>query len=219
MNKISSYVENMFYCLPHTDEVIQVKETMMVNMEDKYTSLLAQGKTDSEAFLLVVSEFGSMEELCQEMNWNVNSTPTNPSPNLKMTEDYEAFRKKFSIGMAIGVGLCILACAVMVLLTEIFNVPESIGTTVFLCLIAIAVIDFVYFGIQSEKYESHQKKSPPKQQDSRAEALQGIIMISCTIVYLIIGFVYTAWHPGWIIFPIGGLLCAIINLGFTFTKK
>ena len=42
--------------------------------------------------------------------------------------------------------------------------------------------------------------------------LCGIIMMSVAAIYLIIGFVWGFWHPGWIVFPVGGIICAIINL-------
>ena len=36
-------------------------------------------------------------------------------------------------------------------------------------------------------------------------------MISILAVYFVLGFVFDLWHPGWVVFPAGGIICAIIN--------
>ncbi len=41
--------------------------------------------------------------------------------------------------------------------------------------------------------------------------LCGVIMLSATAVYIVLGFVWELWHPAWIIFPVCGIACAIIK--------
>jgi len=45
-----------------------------------------------------------------------------------------------------------------------------------------------------------------------SEALSGIIMIVCVLVYLILGFTINFWHPGWIIIVGGALSVGILNI-------
>ena len=40
----------------------------------------------------------------------------------------------------------------------------------------------------------------------------GLIMVVCTLVYLLIGFIANIWHPTWVVFVIGGVVCAIIGI-------
>lgn len=70
MSKLSAYIDNMFIGLPETDEVLEAKRIIKENMTEKYEDLIAQGKNEAEAFGTVAGEFGSMEELCQEMGWD-----------------------------------------------------------------------------------------------------------------------------------------------------
>lgn len=70
MSKLSAYIDNMFIGLPENDEVLEAKRIIQENMTEKYEDLLAQGKNEAEAFGTVAGEFGSMEELCQEMGWD-----------------------------------------------------------------------------------------------------------------------------------------------------
>ncbi len=43
-------------------------------------------------------------------------------------------------------------------------------------------------------------------------ALSGIIMIICSLVYLIVGFTVGAWHPYWLIIVAGALFVGIMNI-------
>jgi len=52
------------------------------------------------------------------------------------------------------------------------------------------------------------------------DAVCGILMISCIIVYLFIGAVLFLWHPYWLIVVIGALSCGVIGaLGKVFVYK
>lgn len=70
MSKLSAYIDNMFIGLPETAEVLDAKKIIQENMTEKYEDLISQGKNEAEAFGTVAGEFGSMEELCEEMGWD-----------------------------------------------------------------------------------------------------------------------------------------------------
>ena len=67
MTKIQNYVENVFAGLPKTREAMEMKLGMIDSMEERYDALLAEGKSENEAFGAVISGFGSMEELRQAL--------------------------------------------------------------------------------------------------------------------------------------------------------
>lgn len=67
MEVILSYLENMFLNMPQTPEVVRAKEELASMMEDKYNELLAEGKKENEAVGIVISEFGDLEELSEEL--------------------------------------------------------------------------------------------------------------------------------------------------------
>ena len=49
METIRNYLENMFLNLPNTPEVYKAKNELWQMMEDKYTELKAEGKSENEA--------------------------------------------------------------------------------------------------------------------------------------------------------------------------
>lgn len=67
METIWSYLDNMFFHLPKTTEVLRAKEDLAEMMEDKYNELIAEGKMQNEAIGIVISEFGNIQELLDEL--------------------------------------------------------------------------------------------------------------------------------------------------------
>lgn len=67
MEAIREYLRNLFLNLPETPEVLRAKAELMEMMEDKYEELIAAGKSEQEAVGIVISEFGNLEELAEEL--------------------------------------------------------------------------------------------------------------------------------------------------------
>lgn len=63
MNTIRNYLESMFARLPDTQEVIRAKCELGQMMEDKYSELMQEGKSENEAIAQVIAEFGNLDEL------------------------------------------------------------------------------------------------------------------------------------------------------------
>ena len=63
MNVINEYLDNMFKTFPDTPEVRRARIELAQMMEDKYTELIDEGKTENEAVGIVISEFGNLSEL------------------------------------------------------------------------------------------------------------------------------------------------------------
>lgn len=51
-----------------------------------------------------------------------------------------------------------------------------------------------------------------KKGDRISSAICGSIMLTATALYLVFGFLKNWWHPGWIVFVVGGILCGIVSL-------
>lgn len=44
-------------------------------------------------------------------------------------------------------------------------------------------------------------------------------MMTATIAFLLCGFIGDLWHPAWVVFPIGGILCGIVEAIVRAIKK
>lgn len=55
-------------------------------------------------------------------------------------------------------------------------------------------------------------QSPKKKKlYSLSKKINAVTMLLATAIYLLLGFVWELWHPGWVIFPVGGIVCGIVS--------
>jgi hypothetical protein len=91
MEAIKSYLNNMFTNMSSTQEVVRAKEELLQMMEDKYTELRQQGKTENEAVGAVISEFGNLEELAPQLGIAPQVTASlDPENNIAM-DSFDGF--------------------------------------------------------------------------------------------------------------------------------
>lgn len=225
MEKIRTFVENMFLGLPDTQPVRDAKAHLIEGMTDRYEALLSQGKDPDAAFGIAVAEFGSMEELRRELGVSAanSASPAAPAEASLQTppfwdedtlREYRAFRKKFPVAIAIGVALCILGAALPPLLTNVQGFPEEAALMNMFSLIAIAVGLFVYFGLKNRRFN---RELFPNEKDGTSgkddgDPLSKAIMLGATCIYLFLGFAKGLWHPGWIVFPAGAVICLLASI-------
>lgn len=133
-------------------------------------------------------------------------------PMLWTDEEHDAFRRKFRLGITLAVVGVLLNVTLLVLLGWRAGENEAAqarAVALFMVLLAACVWVFVYLGIQMAKMEGEPGKKCAGQPDDPWAA---VIMMSATILYLLLGFVWDLWHPGWVVFPVGGILCGILNV-------
>lgn len=145
-------------------------------------------------------------------------------PNFYSEEEIDRFNFKFPIMISIGVSLILIGVILVVLLPGIGVVEEEsvIPTLIFMLLVTISVIIFIYYGTQKRKYDidtynkenTLEQSSEVKEQDERVGRISGVIMLFATAIYLLLSFVFDSWSTSWIVFPIGGLMCAITGIIF-----
>lgn len=128
-----------------------------------------------------------------------------PNDLEKIKEEYRKFKTTFAIMIALGVFCCIAALAMVVAFEETY--PAVSGY--FLLLVAFAVFIFIRTGIKDEMYKKiinnkeHIKEIKKEEEENKYYA---VTMPLAAMVYLVLGFLFNAWHPGWLVFPITALV-------------
>lgn len=142
-------------------------------------------------------------------------------------EEVKIFTKRYALKMALlisGIIADVVFLIVMnVLLSEgIIHVPllnEAICYVVsaFMFVLSFLVGGIVYYGIQHTKYivaeynRQNKKDLNPTPRSKLKDSICGAIMLSATALFLVLGFVWGWWHPGWVVFPVGGIICGIVG--------
>ncbi|MGN0482222.1 MAG: permease prefix domain 1-containing protein [Lachnospiraceae bacterium] len=170
METIKTYIQNLFQNYPNTPQVQKAREELETIMEDKYQELKAAGKSENEAIGIVISEFGNMDELAEELGVNSVSLekPSSEKPtrsehfvSLNEAKNFLAAKKQTGTMVAAGVALCILSVFPLVLFDALASnnlmtstVSNIIGLSALFLLIAAAVALFIASGMKVKKYEA-----------------------------------------------------------------
>lgn len=162
MEAIRNYLEAMFQNLPNTQEVQRAKYELGQMMEDKYTELRDEGKTENEAVGTVISEFGNLEELAEELGIEKVVKEGDNEQRRQVTfeeaKQFLADKTRAGYQIALGVFLCIISpCGFM--LEEFDNPVLAIaGMASMFILIAIAVGLFVFSNVSMGKWDFLKKE-------------------------------------------------------------
>lgn len=163
MEAIRNYLETMFGNLPNTPEVLRAKDELLQMMEDKYTELKEQGKSENEAVGTVISEFGNLEELAEGLGiknaMNTEQTAQGRILNGNEVKSYLEMCSKHAYRVALGVLLCIL-CPIPTIFLEAIGTAgrtavifEAIGTCLLFLMVGIAVGIFIYTGTKHSSFD------------------------------------------------------------------
>ena len=159
MQAIRNYLETMFMNLPNTPEVLRAKEELWQMMEDKYTELKNEGKSENEAVGTVISEFGNLDELAEELGIHqfmelpeVVAEQPRRTITMEDTKQFLHDKARQAFQVAFGVLLCIVS-PVGIIISEAVHINELIGVlALFLCIV-VAVGMFVFSGISIKKWD------------------------------------------------------------------
>lgn len=166
MDTIRNYLETMFSSLPNTAEVHRAKDELYGMMEDKYNALTADGLVEEEAVAKVIAEFGSLEELAEDLGIQEAVGAAGEVRRRRVTaEEAEAYltdSRKAIRQRAWGVGLIVasVACTVLGGLLEEFErlshswraVAEELGVLGMFVLIAFGVGMIIMANARMQKW-------------------------------------------------------------------
>ncbi len=161
MEMIRSYLENMFANLPNTSEVIRAKNELWQMMEDKYNELKGEGKSENEAIGIVISEFGNLDELSEDLGIQNFVTSENSiirrNISFEEAKDYIKDKSKHAFWIALGVLFCIISPAGAIL-TDASLSNGSLSIVVLFACIALAVTMFIAPTIIMQKWDFLEKE-------------------------------------------------------------
>lgn len=152
METIRNYLETMFQSLPNTPEVQKAKYELGQMMEDKYTELKKEGKTENEAIGIVISEFGNLDDIAEDLGISsyVKAQDFSQTRMVSMQESKDFIKDKLKSGFLIGLGtfLCIISPSGVIL-----SEGSMIGLLFLFISIAIAVGIFICSGALMGKWD------------------------------------------------------------------
>lgn len=124
MDTIRTFLNNMFDALPKRSDVLKAKEDLYDMMMQKYHDYKKEGRSENEAIGLVISEFGNITELLEELGFSGTTVIQNEISKVQTDQiirTYETNGRK----IAWGVFIIMLGVALTIMLEVLFPVIES----------------------------------------------------------------------------------------------
>lgn len=208
MEKIRNYVEELFKDAANTKKARELKEELLLDLNEKYSDLIKEGKKETEAYKEVISGIGDIDELINMHKYEV---------------DYEDLRRKNALVVSICVGLYILSVVAAIVLDEIVNADDAITGISFFVICGLSTCILIYHNMTKPNYlkkndtmveEFKEWKNNRNKNDEIRKSVVSIMWSMIVILYFIISFTTYAWYITWVLFIIGSLVNQIINLIF-----
>lgn len=128
-------------------------------------------------------------------------------PPCPYPDETATFDAKFRGGMAAAIAGILVSVVLLVVATVLFVRNEFmliLAVAGFMVLLAACVGTIVWLGIRYSMYH-------PEPEQAKGRDISGAIMLTATAIFLFLGFTQNLWHPGWVVFPIGGIACGIVE--------
>lgn len=210
--KLKDYIDKLFSQVADTVYTRELKEEMLINLNDRYEDLLAEGKSKEEAFIIVTSSIGDIRELVSGLD---------ESAVIITTKDIEKKRKESALIRSIAVMLYIVSPAILIALSVVGL--EIMGVVLMLIIIGGATGILVYDNFSKPEVLREDRganirraylSKEEKRKSYLKEAISSIFWLIIVGVYLLLSFTLDIWAYSWIIFIIAAAISKIIELVF-----
>lgn len=162
MEAIRNYLDRMFANLPGTPSVLRAKEELWQMMEDKYTELISEGKSENEAVGSVISEFGNLSELAEalgleeELKETQEEMATEIPERILTVEDAKGFigmKSEMAVPVSFGIAMCIFSIIPPILVSEVFDgLPDAIAPLGMLIFVLAGVGLIIYGNLKKRRW-------------------------------------------------------------------
>lgn len=214
--EIRRYVDDLFLNIPRSPEVTELKEELLSNMTENYENYIRQGKTEEEAYDLVVNDSRDLDEMLADI----------PSHD-ELAQEARYFRRRNAKNTAIGVAMYIIGAAFLI---GLGGFGDYLGKPDFYGLIGLLVLLVISAGATGLIIYTHMS-TPPEYKNQINEMdyeykyadikygriLNNILSIYwaiITFIYLAVSFSTRRWDITWLIWILASIFQSIIRTIF-----
>ncbi|MBZ2197191.1 permease prefix domain 1-containing protein [Occultella gossypii] len=169
MDAITSYIDHMFRSLPPTTEVSRARSELLQMSEDRYRELLAEGVSENEAVGRVITQFGNLDELADDLGIRreldrAGSEGEGASVEFshEEAEHFLDVRRRGAWFISAGVFVILLGISQLVFFAEgtagVDGNTETVPLALLFVCIAGAVALFIVGGVSLSRYDRLEHK-------------------------------------------------------------
>ncbi len=230
--KLKEYIDTIFADAerrsPRNQRLIELKEEILRNLEEKYDDLIVAGRAPATAYNIAVAGVGDISDLLDSVSGvNVASESVSvndvhaPALQRPLTPEERAaaerYRRRSAIVTPIAIALYIL-CAVPCIIVD-----NVIGVVLMFVMVAVATAMLIYNSMSRPKFEGntawHRNDDDDDDDDDKEgaagyshvtmrrprrspvyKAVSGALWCVTVCVYLLVSFLTGYWWITWMIF-------------------
>lgn len=213
--KIKNYVDVLFSDVPGTKKARELKEEILSNMSERFEDYISQGKTENQAYSLVISSMGDIDEMLESV-----------MPNAEFVKRSEEYRNRNARNMAIGVAMYLIGIAILIGLSQLGTLSDraefdSYGVMAFLLISAAATALIIYTHMSTPpEFEDYDRQTRSRHRmycarDSRNfRSIMSIYWSIIIFIYLGFSFLTGYWSMTWLIWVLAAIFSGIIKIIF-----
>ena len=122
--------------------------------------------------------------------------------NIYSEDDVEEGNSKYTKYLAIGISTILLGVVIMMLLLGL-NIENTFPVATLMYFVTIGVLLITYSGMMKDKFDiekyNNENTDEYKKVDNKIGRICGVIMLTATIIFLVLGFVLNIWYINFII--------------------
>lgn len=210
-DKLRGYIDSLFSDAPKTRRAYELREELLSNLIAKYDDMIAQGRTEEEAYQSAVAGIGDVSELIHALNGD----------NVLDKAQADRDRRTSAITISVSVMLYIISIIPILILQDLR------GVVVMFAIAAVATGLIIYSAMSRPKYqkaddtlveEFKEWKSGNSDKARLRKSISSALWPLIVVIYFMVSFIYGAWAFSWIIFILGAAIENIIKLIFDFKE-
>ncbi|MCL2353057.1 MAG: permease prefix domain 1-containing protein [Defluviitaleaceae bacterium] len=225
-DKLHRYIESIFEDTTPTKKATELKEEMLLNLQDKYRGLIEEGKSPEAAFNIAVASIGDVRVLLRQLEEDSHLQPD--------AQRLEKARRKSAMLTSIAIMMYILAALPVIIFETIGNGNSEAGIPILIIMVAAATGLLIYNNMTKPRmlHKEEAKIAEIKDKDEENEyypanpegrkmraSISTALWSLITVTYFLVSFTTNMWHISWVIFIAGGLIESLINIFFAAKNK
>lgn len=131
--------------------------------------------------------------------------------NYTQTEKNE-FQEKFIFAQKKAIAWLILGI-IIVLILKLLKVNNFLIIGYLLICVSFATYTYAYHLILRNKYKKYKLLNKDRYRNQLLiDKVCSIILLTSIIIFLIAGFIFNLWHPGWVVIIFGCIFCVLASI-------
>ena len=213
--QLPRYLTMIFANVPKSRKATELKQELLANLLERYENYIQDGKSSEEEYKLTVESIGNTDELLSSV-----------TPDEKLQNKIDSYKKMKARNIAISVALYFIATAVLIgfsTFSEILGKDEDMGAIIgvisllVICAVATAILIYTNISIpkEVEPYVKDVENNSLDRSTKRGKLYASILelfWLLVTVLYLGISFLSGAWRITWLIWIIAAIIEKAIKL-------